>query len=217
VGTASAGLIEEVAEVPVQVVDIDGRFIRHQITVTIFRDDSRTPSPFLILNHGRAGRESDRIKLGRARYSDNAAYFVSEGFAVFVPTRVGYGVTGGPDVENAGNCQTRDYRPVFEAAARQNMQVIRYAKTLSYVDPTKGLVVGQSFGGATAIALASKNIPGVFGAVNFAGGSGGNPDQHPERPCRDDLLSELFSSYAATARIPTLWLYSENDRYWGRI
>src|SRR5262249_55606228 len=26
---------------------------------------------------------------------------------------------------------------------------------------------------------------------------------------------ELFATYAATARIPTLWLYSENDKYWG--
>jgi pimeloyl-ACP methyl ester carboxylesterase len=30
------------------------------------------------------------------------------------------------------------------------------------------------------------------------------------------LLTALFSSYGATARIPTLWLYSENDRYFGQ-
>jgi CubicO group peptidase (beta-lactamase class C family) len=28
-------------------------------------------------------------------------------------------------------------------------------------------------------------------------------------------MSELFASYGPTARIPTVWLYSENDRYWG--
>ena len=97
------------------------------------------------------------------------------------------------------------------------MAVIEYAKTLPYIDPGKGLVVGQSLGGATAIALASKNIPGVMGAVNFAGGGGGNPETQPERPCRDDLLKQLFASYGATARVPTLWLYSENDKYFGKV
>ena len=77
-------------------------------------------------------------------------------------------------------------------------------------------MVGQSFGGTTAIAVAAKNIPGVTAAVNFAGGGGGAPDRRPERPCREDLLAGLFTSYGATARIPTLWLYSENDRYWGK-
>ena len=53
-------------------------------------------------------------------------------------------------------------------------------------------------------------------AVNFAGGGGGNPETQPERPCRDDLLTQLFASYGATAKIPTLWLYSENDKYFGK-
>jgi CubicO group peptidase (beta-lactamase class C family) len=93
--------------------------------------------------------------------------------------------------------------------------VITFAKTQSYVDPNRGLVVGQSFGGATAIALAAKNLPGVMAAINFAGGGGGNPDKHPQHPCRDDLMGALFASYGATAKIPTLWFYSENDQYWG--
>ena len=75
--------------------------------------------------------------------------------------------------------------------------------------------MGQSFGGTTAIALAAKSIPGVLAAVNFAGGGGGRPDTHPEQPCGADRMTDLFASYGTTARIPTLWLYSENDKYWG--
>lgn len=93
--------------------------------------------------------------------------------------------------------------------------MIDYAKSLGYVDPTGGLVVGQSYGGTTAIALAAKAVPGVMGAVNFAGGGGGNPRVHPQRPCREDMLAELFADYGRTARMPTLWLYSENDMYFG--
>jgi CubicO group peptidase (beta-lactamase class C family) len=214
----NAKIVEDIVDLPVRVAKADGQAVNHSIKLTIFRDDSiRGRLPFLILNHGRAVLESDRIKLGRARYSDNARYFVSKGFAVFVPTRVGYGISAGPDLEDTGPCRTKNYPPAYDAAVQQTVAAIEYAKTLPYVDPARGLVVGQSFGGATAIAAASKNIPGVMAAVNFAGGGGGNPETQPERPCRDDLLKALFASYGATARIPTLWLYSENDRYFGKV
>jgi dienelactone hydrolase len=215
-GLAGAAIVEEIIQLPVRVTDMRGTAVNHTITVTIFRESGWARSPFLILNHGRSSSEAERAKLGRARFTNNARYFVSKGFAVFVPTRIGYGVTGGPDVEYSGNCHSRNYPPVYEAAAQQSLTVLQHAKTLPYVDPQKGLVVGQSFGGATAIALAAKKIPGVLAAVNFAGGGGGNPKTRPERPCRDDLMADLFASYGASARIPTLWLYSENDQYWGK-
>ena len=53
IGAASARVIEEIVEVPVRVAGIDGTPVSHTIKVTIFRDDARTRSPFLILNHGR--------------------------------------------------------------------------------------------------------------------------------------------------------------------
>ncbi len=170
----------------------------------------------MILNHGRPARRDGALDVRAATYADNARYFVAKGFAVFLPIRVGYGATGGPDVEFSGPCRSRNFPPVYDAAAQQGIKVIEHAKTLPYVDGAKGIVVGQSFGGATAIALAAKNIPAVTAAVNFSGGGGGNPRTRPDRPCRDDLLADLFASYGATARIPTLWLYSENDRYWGK-
>jgi dienelactone hydrolase len=222
--SASAGharTVEEVVVLPVPVPGTDGGVASHPMTVTIFRDDAISRkdaggrAPFLILNHGRSAQAYERAALGRARFSANSRYFVSLGYAVFVPTRVGYGATGGPDLENSGPCQTKYYPPVYEAAVRQSLIVIDYAKARPYVDPARGLVVGQSFGGTTAIALAARKVPGVLAAVNFAGGGGGRPKTNPEDPCRDDLVRDLFAGYGATARIPTLWVYSENDRYWG--
>lgn len=58
-------------------------------------------------------------------------------------------------------------------------------------------------------------MPGVLAAVNFAGGGGGDPVDRPEKPCSPERLHDMIASYGATARIPTLWLYSANDRYWG--
>ena len=214
-GIPVAKSVEDVVDLPVAVTDKAGSPASRSIKLTIFRDDARDKAPFLILNHGRSGKAQVRAAMGRARYGENAGYFVSLGYAVFVPTRIGYGATGGPDVEDTGACQRKVYPPGYGAAAQSTLQVIDYAKARSYVDPTRGIIVGQSYGGATAIAVAAKGVPGVQAAINFAGGGGGDPEGRPENPCRPDLMGALFASYGATARIPTLWLYSVNDRYWG--
>jgi len=167
------------------------------------------------LNHGRPANDADFAKMKRQRFAENSRYFVAQGFVVLVPTRVGYGETGGPDVEYSGNCDSRNFAPVYSAAAEQTLATLKYAANLPYVDPTRGIVVGQSFGGMTAIALSTKDIPGLAGAVNFAGGGGGNPVDRPENPCSSYRLGKLYQEYGAEAMVPTLWLYSENDKYFG--
>ncbi len=216
VSIAQAALIEDVVQIPVEVADEFNRKHQQTITVTIFRDDVREKSPFLVLNHGRAGTPEERLKLGRARYTVNSQHFVARGFTVFVPTRMGYGVSGGPEMEDTGACNNRNYPRGFEAAALQTLAVLNYAKSLPYVDGSRGLLVGQSFGGATSIALAAKNLDGVKGAINFAGGSGGNPIGRPENPCSPASLARTYAEYGKAAKTPTQWLYSENDKYWGK-
>jgi len=214
VSAAAAAIVEEVTTLAVD-IDVAGKpRLKQPITVTIFRDDARAKAPFLVLNHGRAGRADEREKLGRARYPGNAKYFVERGFVVFIPTRIGYGVTGGPDLEDSGRCDARDFPPAFAAAGQQVLAVVRHAKSRPYIDAGHGVLVGQSFGGATALAVAAGNEPGVMAAINFSGGSGGRPKAHPGAPCSDDRLAATLASYAK-AKVPTLWLYSQNDQYWG--
>jgi dienelactone hydrolase len=213
---AWAEQVEEIVHLQVEAADIYERTHRQSIVVTVFRDSTRVGSPFLVLSHGRAASAAGRAALGRARYTPNSSYFVAKGFAVFVPTRIGYGISDGPDVEASGSCERREFRPVFEAGAAQVLAVIQYAQAQSYVDPARGLLVGQSMGGAITLALAAKNIPGIRGAINFAGGGGGNPERAPEMPCSERTLRRVLAEYGRTSRIPSLWLYSENDRYWGR-
>lgn len=214
--SSAANAVEEVVAVPATASDIYGRTVTRPVTVTVFRDRRRMRAPFLVLNHGRPAKSADMAKMGRVKYSANSRYFVSRGFAVFVPTRIGYGATGGEDVEYSGGCAAKNYPPVYEAAAQQILKVVDYARAQPYVDPAKGLVLGQSFGGTSAVAIAAKHPEGVIAAVNFAGGGGGDPIGRTGDPCRPDLLRQLFASYGETARIPMLWFYSENDKYFGR-
>lgn len=143
-GASSAKTIEEIVDLPVTVTDKTGTKVSQPVKLTIFRDDARAKAPFLILNHGRGANPAVNAALGRARYGDNSRYLVALGYAVFVPTRIGYGVTGGPDVEVTGPCGRKVYPPGYDAAAQLTLQVIEYAKARSYVDASRGIVMGQS-------------------------------------------------------------------------
>lgn len=214
-GVALADIREEVVKIPVQIRS-GFQSVEQNITVTIVRDDQRKRAPWLILNHGRSGKESERKNYGRAVFRDQARYFAQRGFVVLMPTRIGYGVTGGPDLERSGpSCGSRDYRAALAPAVAQVSATIDHARALPYVDPARGVILGQSMGGFTTIAAAAAGLPGAKIAVNFAGGGGGDPVLQVAKPCRADLIEDTFGGYGATARIPTLWLYSENDKYWG--
>jgi hypothetical protein len=51
--------------------------------------------------------------------------------------------------------------------------------------------------------------------INFSGGTAGNPVDAPGHSCRPDLLAQTYRDLGRLAREPSLWLYAENDRYWG--
>lgn len=214
-GPVRAEIRDEVVTLPVSIRS-GTRAIEQTVTVTVVRDDARQKGPFLVLNHGRPGKESERKAYGRAVYREQARYFVQRGFVVLLPTRIGYGVTGGPDLESSGpSCSSRDYRAALAPAVAQVAATVDYARTLPYVDAGRGVILGQSMGGFTTIGAAAAHLPGVRIAINFAGGGGGDPDRRSAQPCRADLIADTFGDYGAATRIPTLWLYAPNDRYWG--
>jgi dienelactone hydrolase len=214
--SGEARLIEEKRWIPARAIDAKGAEVAHDIMVTIFYDDDAPkPWPVMIINHGRAGKAADRAALGRAGYYDISRWFVEKGFIVAVPTRMGYGVTGGPDVENTGACTFKVYAAGYEASAAQTLTVLEYLRGWKEVAKDRAVILGQSFGGTTAITIAAKNTPGVQATINFAGGGGGDPKAHPQKPCGGDRLTQMFAQYGTTARLPTLWIYSENDQYFG--
>jgi dienelactone hydrolase len=214
--STQARLREEQIDVHVKVQDSYGKTIEQTIKATVFSDDTNPkPAPVLVLNHGRAAEPADRVALGRARYTDASKFLVQRGFIVAVPTRIGYGVSGGEDVEDSGSCGRKNYPPGYAAAAQQTLAVLEAVRQRPDAAKDRAVIMGQSYGGATAVAVAALNPPGVQASINFAGGGGGNPKTQPQRPCAPHLLERLFSGYGKTAQVPMLWIYTENDMYFG--
>lgn len=208
-------LQEQIVRIPVTVKNLYGREETRPIPITIFRPRGDGPHPLAIVSHGRATQDR-RAGQGRQRFEPLARYLVSKGFAVLVPTRVGYGETFGEfDPENAGGCQVMRVEPVSMAASDQVLATLEFARTLPYVDASRWVAIGQSVGGLTTVAVAWRNPPGLAAAINFAGGAGGDPERRPGEPCTPVQIERLWRDKAASVRVPMLWLYWANDKYWG--
>jgi dienelactone hydrolase len=215
----AADLREEVQRLPVTVRDLYGREESHRIALTVFRPPGDGPFPLVVMNHGRAVQDQ-RAEQGRQRFEVLARYLVQKGFVVLVPTRVGYGDTYGGstgqfDPEDMGGCNNARPEAMATAASAQVLAAVEHAKTLPYVDASRWVVMGQSLGGFTTLAVAGRNPPGLVAAINFAGGAGGNPAERPGQPCGSTALESLWRKQAATAPVPMLWLYWQHDLYWG--
>lgn len=211
----ASDLREEVQYIAVKTQDLYGKVAEGNIPVTIFRPVGDGPFPLVIMNHGRPGKDK-RSLMGRQRYEDLSRYLVRKGFVVMIPTRLGYHETYGQfDPEDSGGCYTMRPEPVAMAASDQVLQTLDFARTLPYVNATRWVVMGQSVGGITAVATVARNPPGLVAGINFAGGTGGDPDKREGDPCNPRALESLWRSKAATARAPMQWFYWTNDKYWG--
>lgn len=211
----AADLREEVVRIPVTVRDRHGRQETRAMPITIYRPAGGGPHPLAVFNHGRA--EADRrAQQGRSRPERLARYLVRHGFVVLAPTRVGYGENHGDfDPEDAGGCFRAQREPMAVAASDQAIAAAAYARGLPYVDASRWIVIGQSVGGLASVATVWRDPPGLVGGINFSGGAGGSPKHHPGEPCAPWELEQLLAAKAPGARQPMLWLYWDNDLYWG--
>jgi dienelactone hydrolase len=187
-----AALREEVVMVPAAGAALE---------TTLFRPAGDGPFRLVVVNHGKAAGEPRRQP--RARYLALAHELVQRGYAVMVPMRRGFARSGGDyaahrcDARAHGMAQADDVRAALEFYGRR-----------ADIDASRVVVIGQSAGGLTALALGAQRVPAVAGLVNFAGGL-------REDGCADWQrgLAEAFAAYGEASRVPSLWFYGDNDAH----
>ena len=198
------------AEEIVQVAAPDGS--GRMLPVRVFRPPGPGPFPLAIVNHGSPGAgKRGEIQLPVFRLMSD--WLVARGYVVALPLRRGYGSVGGDWNEGYGRCSKPDYVTAGLETARDIEAVLGTMSGQAYVQKGRTIIVGQSAGGWGSLALASRNPPGVLGYVNFAGGRGGRQGNQPNQNCTPEELVRAAGRFGATARQPTLWLYTENDTY----
>lgn len=209
-------LRETVAKVRVTVPLPSGAKYTGQMVVTYYRPQTDGPYPIVIFNHGRSGTKDARAETPRFRHLAIARYFVRRGFAVFAPTRLGYGESGveiDPEMTK-GSCNDPDYHAAMEAMLIQTLATANFAKTFPWADGNRIVVGGQSYGGFAAIGASASKQLSALGAINFAGGAGGLLKK-PGHPCGPSQIAAAIASAGKQAKAPMLWLYAENDSLWG--
>jgi dienelactone hydrolase len=182
------------------------------IDVTVFRPEGRGPFPIVVLSHGSPRSEAERRAEGRLRLVAQSEPFLALGFAVLVPTRRGYGDSGGSWAEGFGSCANPDYYGAGLETARDMRAAVAAVRGKPWADTHRVVLAGQSAGGFGSVAASATPFDGLVGVINFAGGRG---SLAPGQVCGEARLVEAMARYGRTAHVPELWIYSANDRYFG--
>jgi dienelactone hydrolase len=187
------------------------------LRTTVFkpRDEPSHPRPkrpLAIINHGSdEGREATSMPV----FYWLSRWFVERGYVVVLPQRRGHGATGGEAKEARDSCSDPDHYTAGMEAADDIEGALRFMRTQDFIDPARIAVVGVSTGGWGALALAARNPEGVRLIINFSGGRGARAYGFANSICAPDRLIRAASAFAQTAHVPSLWLYSANDSYFG--
>jgi dienelactone hydrolase len=182
------------------------------------------PFPLAIMNHGVSMDPVQRIFFPLVEFRDAAMWFARRGYMVVAPSGPGYGAAAveAPEAglfsaffSKVGKCSNPNFRDAGLAKAELSLWIIDYMRKLKRIVPDNVIVIGQSAGGWGSIALSSVNPPPVKAIITFAAGRGGRVDGKPNNNCAPDKLVEATAEFGRTSRVPMLWIYIENDTYFG--
>ncbi|MDD9878671.1 MAG: dienelactone hydrolase family protein [Magnetovibrio sp.] len=202
------GLAGEHAMLPVV---IDGDEVRLETIVVGLPDGEK--KPLAVISHGSPrGGYTNRRKMTPHRYLRAAETFAYRGYLAVIVMRREFGESEGSWSSDFGFCDNPDYVWAGRQAGAEIGAAIRALAERADVDATRVLLVGQSAGGFASIALSAEAGSKISAVVNFAGGRG---SRRPGEVCTEDALIDAFATYGRTSRTPTLFLYAENDKYFG--
>ena len=189
-------------------VMIDGS--SYKLESLIVRPPGDGPFPLALIAHGSPRDVAQRDRFAVGSFGPQAEDMARRGWAVAVVLRRGYGSSTGDVVEGAGPCGRPNYVAAGREGAKDLRAVVESLRAKPFVDASRILIVGVSAGGFAALATAADPPEGLRAVINFAGGRG---SPSPGVVCEDYALVRAFGAFGETARVPSLWVYAENDSY----
>lgn len=200
------GYVREELRIPMEAAGPRG------LEALLIRPAGAGPYPLALISHGSPREASVRATMSANKLYRQAVEFARRGFAALVVMRRGYATSGGSYAENSGPCARRDYLRTAGVSATDLRAAVDAMKRRSDVTTNGFIAVGISAGGFASLALAADPPPGLAAAINFAGGRGSRAD---DDVCDADSLVRAFAALGRTSRVPTLWIYAQNDKFFG--
>ncbi len=191
-------------------VEFDGEPM--ELEALMVRPAGQGRYPLALITHGSPRLGEARRRMSAAQMSFQAEELARRGYVAVVVMRRGFGTSHGIWDESSGRCDAPDHEGAARESARDLRAALRALATRPEIDASRTVVIGQSAGGIGTLALAADPPPGLRAVVNFAGGRG---SRAPNDICREDRLIAAYAALGKTARVPSLWIYTENDLYFG--
>lgn len=205
--TYASEIAQEYIKIPAK---IDGSI--YNLEAMLYKPSDDGVYPLILINHGRSSESEKRKSPDLVKsYKRQAENLAQKGFTVVVAVRRGYGNSEGSDSEYS--TASTIYQAGLEGA-KDVVAVITFMQNQPYVDKQHVILIGQSCGGLVTVASTTKNIPGLVGAVNFAGGLRHTDNRTGGWSLGDEsYLINTYTSYGRMSKVPMIWIYTENDSY----
>lgn len=166
--------------------------------------------PLAVFSHGAPRDAAQRRRMSPYGSLPIAMEFVRRGYAVVIVMRRGYGTSGGNYIEGVACDREGNFTASGLLAAADIRAALDFVSKRTDVDPSVMIAIGESAGGFSSLGLSSNAPQGLKAVINFAGGRGSTG---PDEICKKDKLITAFANYGRTSRVPTLWIYAENDTF----
>jgi dienelactone hydrolase len=186
----------------------------HGLEALLVRPSGPGRYPLALISHGSPRSLADRPAMSPWAMLPQAIEFARRGWAAVVLMRRGYGGSSdSKSIEDFGRCADPDYTAAGFAAAADLKESVALLGQRPDIDVSRMIAIGISAGGFATVALTANPPPGLVAAISFAGGRGSVRDNEPV--CGQNRLIEAFGNFGKKSRVPTLWVYAENDHFFG--
>lgn len=183
------------------------------LEAVMIRPNDSVPHPLALMTHGTPREPEERAEMTPLRWIPQAREFARRGWTAVIVMRRGFGDSGGGYNEDAHGCGNR---PDYFGATKQSVKDLReaadYLRARPEIDPSRMISVGVSTGGLAMVGLSADPPSGLLAAISFAGGRGSNA---PDQVCSPQALIDTFADFGKHSKVPMLWVYAENDHYFG--
>lgn len=168
--------------------------------------------PLALITHGSPRSLDEHGSMSPRAMLPQAIEFARRGWAAVVVMRRGYGSSGGDWADSYGACGNPNYVAAATAGAEDLKAAIAFLVHRPDIEPSRVIGVGVSAGGFATVALTADPPPELVAAISFAGGRG---SVHDYEVCNEERLIEAFRVFGKRSRTPMLWVYAENDHFFG--
>lgn len=183
-----------------------------ELDALLTRPDGTGRFPLALINHGLPRDPSVIVHMAPENYAGPAIIFAQHGYAAVVVNRRGFGRSSGSYDVTTGPCSDKHYARAGNAWAVDLLAAMTGLQKEPWVDPDRILLVGHSAGAFSALAAATQHPPGLLGIVDFAGGVGSST---PDFVCQPERLIQTMHEFGETVRTPSLWIFAQNDHFFG--